>query len=172
MVIASDIILKGEIWKQAADGFSSFFKQRTHYDIFLISTAIGVVYDRQEEATDDGSDLDISIPRNVFNNRSEPFDKLVQTALLTSNTIDMTDEERLKLAFSGEKDDFDRLGFLMKFANYGIQKLSSLKGIDDTETMENIKTFVIGTAEGTNYEIEAIKQESIAEAIMEYDADQ
>lgn len=170
MVIASDIILRGEIWKQVAEDYSVFFKQRPHYDIFLISVAIGVVYDIQEDTVDDRKDIDISIPRNVFNNRSEPFDKLIQTALLTSTNIDMTDEERLKLAFSGEKDDFDRVGFLIKFANFGVKKLTELKGIDDLETMENLKNFIIGTAEGNNYEIEEIKQDAIAETIMEYNA--
>ena len=168
MVIASDLILKGERWKKASEDYSVFFKQRTHYDIFLISASIGVVYDEQEEAIDDGTDLEISIPRNVFNNRSEPFDKLVQTALLSSSIIDMTDEERLKLAFSDENDDFDRLEFLVKFANFGINKLNDLKGIDDIETMENLKDFIIGTVEGTNYEIEEINKEAIAETIIGY----
>ena len=72
MVIVSDIILKGTVWKKAAETFSPIFKERLHYDVFLLSTSIGVAYDKRKETLDDNSGADISIPRNVFNGRSDP----------------------------------------------------------------------------------------------------
>ncbi len=167
MVIASDIILKGTVWKKAAETFSPIFKERLHYDVFLLSTSIGVAYDKRKETLDDNSGADISIPRNVFNGRSDPFDTLFQSAILTTTTEELEDEARLKIAFAAddETDGFNRIQFLTQFANFGVEKLLELDGLDDIDSMEKLLNFVIATAEGHNFEITDLDDDAIAEAL-------
>lgn len=169
MVIASDIILRGSIWKQVADGYSNIFKERTHYDVFLMSVAIGVVYDKRKETVDDGSGVDISIPRNVFNGKSEPFDTLFQSAVLSTTTETFDDDTRLKIAFAPDErsESINRIQFLTQFANFGVEKLLELKGIDDIDTMEQLLNFIITTSEGSNFEINELKDEDVEEVLNE-----
>ena len=170
MVINTDIILRGSVWREAAEHYTRIFKERTNYDVFLLSTSIGVVYDRRKETVDDESGQEISIPRSVFNGRTDTIEKLLQTAVLSSGTVNFSDEDRMKIAFSEEEGDFNRIQFLVEYANFGVEKLNSLVGVDDIETMENLKNFIVGTAEGSNFEISALSDDLVAESIAEYEA--
>lgn len=167
MVIASDIILRGTDWKKAAETYATIFKERLHYDVFLLSASIGVAYDRRKETLDDNSGVDISIPRNVFNGRSEPFDTLFQSAILTTTTESLEGDERLRIAFAAddENDGFNRIQFITQFANFGVEKLLELDGLDDIDLMEKLLNFVIATTEGHNSEIYALDDDAAAEAL-------
>lgn len=156
MVIASDILLKGTAWYTALSSLSMIFKTRTNYSIYLLSTAIGIMYDRQIENPEENGEDTASVPRNVYNNNSEPFDFLFQSAILTTNNESLGEEERLDLAFSESKSDFNKITFLTKFANYGVTKLVELIANDSLETMENIKNFLTSTMEGTNFDIDPL----------------
>ena len=169
MVINSDIILRGSVWREAAERYASIFRERTNYDVFLLSTSIGVVYDKRKETVDDGSGQEISIPRTVFNGRTDPFEKLLQTAILSSGTVNLSDEDRMKIAFSEKEGDFNRVQLLVEYANYGVEKLNSLVGVDDVETMENLKNLIVGTVEGSNFEITSLSDDVVAEAFAEYE---
>ena len=46
--------------------------------------------------------------------------------------------------------EFNKLEFLTKFANFGIQKLLEKVSDEPTETMQNIKNFLAATVEGYN----------------------
>lgn len=170
MVISSDIVLKGSVWRRAVDIYKPFFKERTQYDVFLVSTAIGVMYDRRKSTVDDKTDTDpVNIPRTVFNSRSTPFEHLLKSAILTTETETLDDEKRLRIAFSGE-DDFNVIQFLIEFANFGVEKLIELQGVNDLEIMENVKNFLVNTVEDSNYEINEISPDIIAETVAEYSA--
>ena len=93
MVINSDIILRGSVWRETADAYAAIFKPRTNYDVFLVSAAIGVVYDTRKETVDDDSGQDISIPRTVFNGRIDAFEKLLQTAVLSSGISELVENK-------------------------------------------------------------------------------
>lgn len=169
MVISSDIVLKGSVWRQAVDIYKPFFSERPNYDVFLFSTAIGVMYDKRKESVDDKTDAEIQIPRTVFNSRTTPFKHLMQSAILTTETETLDDEKRLRIAFS-EEEDFNAIQFLIEFANFGVEKLIELQGVNDLEIMENIKNFLVNTVEDSNYEIHEISPEIIAETVAEYSA--
>lgn len=158
MVIQSDIILKGNEWRTAIQACSMLFTQRVRYDVFLMATTIGVLYDRRIDALadDELSDTTPSVPRNVFNNNSEVFDELFQTAILTTTTVDLPDEMRLDLAFGEGDGTFDKRAFLISFANFGITKFVTLLSNDEIETAENIKNFVTRTLEGSNFDLDPI----------------
>ena len=101
-------------------------------------------------------DDDIIIGRNVFyNNDNGKLDYMFQAAVLSTTTEQFTEDERLELAF-GEKTDFNKVGFLTEFANFGVTKLVELIGNSTLESMDNIKNFLVSTVEGRNLEIEEL----------------
>ena len=160
MVISSDILLKGIAWHKAINDLSRIFKTRTNYSIFIMCVSIGIMYDKQIETLDEYSEDPLYVPRNVLTQNREEMDFLFQTAILTTNVENFDEEKRLELAFGEEKkEEFDRIKFLVRFANFGITKLVDKIGIDDLDTMENIKNFLTSTIEGTNFEIDSIDDE-------------
>lgn len=158
MVIQSDLLLRGVEWQKAIAAYSKLFKQRPRYDVFLLATTIGVLFDQQIEALpdDDPANNPPSVPRNVFNNNSEVFDELFQTAILITSTIDISDEKRLELAFGEGDKEFDKRAFLMSFANFGITKLVELLSDDDLELADNLKNFLTLTMEGSNIDLDPL----------------
>lgn len=156
MEIKSDILLKGKAWNDAIEGLSRIFVTRTHYSIFMLCLAIGIMYDKRIEEVDDEVEEVKSVPRNVIsNNDNGKLDVCFQAAILSTLSLEMTEENRLELAF-GEKTDFDKIAFLVSFANFGAEKLVELIGSTDLESMENIKNFMVKTVEGRNFDIDAL----------------
>ena len=156
MEIKSDILLRGPSWKTVIDELSSIFDTRTNYSIYMLSLAIGIMYDKRIEEIDDESDDVKNVPRNVIgNNDNGKLDVCFQAAILSTMTITKSEDERLELAF-GEKTDFNKIGFLTSFANFGVEKLKELIGSTPLESMENIKNFMVSTVEGRNFEIDQL----------------
>ena len=171
MVISSDVLLKGTAWKNGISNLSNIFKTKTNYSVFVMSISIGIMYDKQIEIpVEDGAEP-LYVPRNVLTQNTEELDFLFQTAILTTDTVDIDEDRRMELAFGEEKkDELDRLKFLVKFANFGIIKMVEKIGIDELDTMENIKDFLTSTMEGTNFEIDSIDEkleEDINEIILD-----
>ena len=83
------------------------------------------------------------------------MDYMFQAAVLSTTTEAFTEDERLELAF-GEKTEFNKVGFLTEFANFGVTKLVELIGNSPLESMDNIKNFLVSTVEGRNLDIEAL----------------
>lgn len=165
MVIQSDLLLRGAEWQKAITAYSKIFNQRTRYDVFLLATTIGVLFDQQIEALpdDDSVNNPPSVPRNVFNNNSEVFDELFQTAVLITSTLDISDEKRLELAFGEGDKDFDKRAFLMSFANFGVTKLVEMISDDDLELADNLKNFLTLTMEGSNYDLDPLSFDDLDE---------
>ena len=156
MEIKSDIQLKGSAWNTVIDELSCIFATRTHYSLYMLCLAIGIMYDKRvEEIDDEGEDIK-SVPRNVINNNDNgKLDVCFQAAILSTLSLQLSEEQRLELAF-GDKTDFNKMAFLTSFANYGVQKLNELIGSTPLESMENIKNFMVKTIEGRNFEIDAL----------------
>ncbi len=164
MVISSDILLKGTAWNKGINELSNIFKTRTNYSIFIMSVSIGIMYDKHIDAPVEDGDEPLYVPRTILNQNTEELDFLFQTAILTTNIVDVNEEKRLELAFGDEnKEEFDRMKFLVKFANFGITKMVNKIGYDELDTMESIKNFLTSTMEGTNFEIDSIDDELEAE---------
>ena len=49
MVLTTDVLLKGQIWAETIDNLAPLFK-RPNYDIFMLCTAIGIMYDQRIES--------------------------------------------------------------------------------------------------------------------------
>lgn len=156
MEITTDVMLRGTEWIRAIDNLSTIFKTRTHYSIFMLALSIGIMYDQRIEKPEENGEEPRSVPRNVLqNNDNGRLDFMFQAAILSTATVSLTEDERLDLAF-GEKSDFNRIGFLTQFANYGVAKLNESIGDSPIESMENIKNFLFSTVEGRNLEIDAL----------------
>lgn len=168
MVISSDIILKGKAWEEAAEKYKNIFDKRTHYDVFLVCTSIGVIYDKQIDSLEEAEDNNkiISVPRLVFNPRADIFESLYQTAVMTTSLLDLTYDERLKKAYEDSNPEIDKekVQFLIRYANYGVTKLLESAGTDDLETMDNLKGFLFSLAKGTNIDVSGFDEAEIEDA--------
>lgn len=156
MEIKSDIKLRGTAWNTAISKLSNIFSTRTNYTIYMLCMAIGIMYDMRVAKLEGDSEEDHSVPRNVINNNDNgKLDFYFQTAILTTTTECMSEENRLELAF-GDSLEFERLSFLTQFANFGVTKLIELIGETDLESMDNIKNFMIASVEGRNFDIDEL----------------
>lgn len=156
MELTKDVILRGTAWAKAADNLSGIFKTRLHYMLFMLSISIGIMYDKRIEKLEENGEEPKSIGRNVFvNNDNGKLDFMFQAAILSTTTQEFSEEERLDLAF-GEKTEFNKMGFLIEFANFGVTKLVELIADTPLETMENIKNFLVSTVEGRNLDVDGL----------------
>lgn len=163
MEISTDVMLRGTEWTKAIDSLATIFKTRTHYSIFMLALAIGIMYDKRIEKPAENGEEPKSVPRNVLqNNDNGKLDFMFQAAILSTTTESFTEDVRLDLAF-GEKSDFNRIGFLAQYANFGVTKLNECIGDTPIETMENIKNFLFTTVDGQNMEIDALPDELLLE---------
>lgn len=161
MEIRSDIRLKGIAWDTAINKLSNIFSARTNYTIFMLSLAIGIMYDKRVVKLEEGSEDEHSVPRNVINNNDNgKLDFYFQTVILTTTTECMSEENRLELAF-GDGIEFEKVTFLLQFANFGVTKLIELIGDTDLESMDKIKNFLVASVEGRNFDIDELNLEDI-----------
>lgn len=159
MELTTDVYLRGTAWNRAIENLSPIFKTRTHYMLYILAMAIGIMYDQRIEKPSGDNEETKSVPRNVLrNNDNGKLDFMFQAAILSTTTEQFTEEERLDLAF-GEKTDFKKIEFLTQFANFGITKLVDLIGNTIIESMENIKNFLISTIEGRNFDIDTLSDD-------------
>lgn len=161
MEIRSDIRLKGIAWDTAINKLSNIFSTRTNYTIFMLSLAIGIMYDKKVVKLEEGNEDEHSVPRNIINNNDNgKLDFYFQTAILTTMTESISEEDRLELAF-GEGIEFEKIAFLTQFANYGVTKLIDLIGDTELESMDKIKNFMVASVEGRNFDIDELELEDI-----------
>ena len=152
MEITTDIALRGSAWDNAIDALTPLFKPRAQYSIYMLSLSIGIMYDKRMIIDDDYRH---SVPRNVVqNNDNGKLDLMFQSAILSTTTEILTEDQRLELAF-GEKTEFKKMDFLTQFANFGVTKLVEQIGSSPIESMENIKNFLCSIVEGNNFDIDA-----------------
>lgn len=163
MEIKTDILLRGPIWAHAIDELSPIFSTQTNYSIFILCLSIGIMYDQRIERMDDAELDPRNVPRSVMlNDPDGKLDFMFQAAILSTKTEQLSEEDRLNLAF-GEGTEFAKLAFLTQFANFGVTKLEELIGETVIESMENIKSFLTTTVEGNNFDINGIPDEILLE---------
>lgn len=191
MEIKSDLICKGPDWYKVGHGYGyndnpKFFT--TFWAIFKLCIAIGILYDKQIDDLKDYSDEEkMSLPRTMFNRNSEEMKFFFQAAILSSNCVNLSERDRLYLAFSEdisedelEEDDyellvkgvsdeaisFDRVYFLKKFANYGVTRMAELLSEIDSETMENLAEFLVDSYNGETEEL--LRMKEVDDIIVEF----
>lgn len=156
MEITSDVQLRGTAWTKGIESLSPIFRDKPYYSIYLLAMTIGIMYDKRIEKPEENGEEIKSVPRIVLqNNDNGKLDLIFQAAILSTETENFSEDERLEIAF-GEKSDFNRLGFLTQYANFGITKLNEQIGESTIETMENLKNFLISTVEGRNLDIDGL----------------
>ena len=161
MEITTDIYLKGTAWNKAINSLGDIFATRTNYSLFMLCLAIGIMYDRRTNTPIENGEDVRTVPRNVLNNNDNgKLDFYFQAAILSTLTENLSEEKRLELAF-GEKIDFNKIAFLLSFANFGVEKLVEQIGTTPLESMENIKNFMVSTVEGRNFDINELPIEDI-----------
>ena len=167
MELKTDVSLRGAAWNAAIEAFGPVLRGtagRTNYNIFMVALSIGILYDQRIDKLEVGENEDYkSVPRNVLqNNDNGKLDMIFQAAILSTTTQDFTEDERLELAF-GEKTDFNKMAFLVEFANFGVTKLLEQKGDTELESMENIKNFVEASISGHNLDLEDLPDDILLE---------
>lgn len=161
MVLTTDISVYGEYWVKTFQSLEDIFTKRTQYDIYMLSIAIGVMYDKRLPK-DVNSDYVRYIPRNVVqNNDHGRLDYMYQAAIITTKTETYSEEERLRLAF--DESDFNKIAFLTEFANYGVKKLYESIGTTSLQTMQNIKDFLFNSVDGNNLDMDGISEDILSE---------
>ena len=106
------------------------------------------MYDKQVEF-EQLENQNTSVPRTMLNrmeNRSL-LEYMMQTAILTTKTVDYDEKTRLTLAFGEDKDkdpEFNEYAFLTKFANYGLTIIDEEIGeyTNDQEMMQTLMSFL------------------------------
>ena len=161
MDIRSYVELKGEDWEfinRVMHGKDKFFE--TIYDACQLALAIGIKRDKTIEI--DG-DTTATIPVGVLYSNVRELSYLFKTAILTTNTVELSNEDRMYLAFSEEVDgsvvddeerkllqegiseealNFKEFAFLRGFAHYGGKEIRSLYNVNKTAMMNNFKTYL------------------------------
>lgn len=165
MVINSDIVLHGTLWTTVISKLSNIFSNRPNYSIFILCASIGIMYDQQIDNFDENGEPSKHIPRTILINEIDTVRFLFQTAILTTKSVDYPIEKRMELAFDDKESDFNKLTFLIKFANYGVTYLDTLIDSDSLITMENLKKFLSNAEKGLidNLSIDEIYDEYVME---------
>ncbi len=178
MEIKTDIICWGNTWYQVGRGYGYnetpiFFK--TFWATFKLCIAIGILYDKQLEDEENADEEEkMTVPRTMFNRHSGEMQFFFQSAILSSKCVDLSEKDRLYLAFSEDISEeemegedyetltkgvmeaalnFDKVEFLKKFANYGATKMLESLVDNEVETMENLATFLVDSYKGNNDEL-------------------
>lgn len=168
MVISKDIRLSRSLWHSTSDYYSQFFSDATYYQVFIVSLAIGIMYDERVETKASSDEDPITITRNVLTTRDNGIlDLMFQTAIVSTDTEDLSEDERLELAFGESEESFNKFQFLIEFANFGVTKLNELIGGSEIETMDNLNTFMRKSIEGKNYEIRTVSKSAYSDQDIE-----
>jgi hypothetical protein len=179
MELRSDIVLKGDTWNKVNQGYVKRIFD-TQWGLFKVCLSIGILYDQraEDEKAFDAED-GINISRTMFNRNGAEMQFFFQSAILTTKTIELSEKDRLYLAFSeeiseeelvGEDADiitkgvtqqaieFDKVDFLKSFANYGASKLVNCISSNDSEMMENVMEFLNDSYNGDTEELKKMKE--------------
>jgi len=168
MRIGSNVILKGDAWAVTIEKLKSIID--TFYGVYVISIAIGIYADKQIESleTTQYPDSKFEINSAMLHQNSQTLDLLFKSAIITTNTVDFSEDLRMELAFNDdtkkeEVKNFNQMGFLTKFANYGITQLASIISNDPLENMESLNKYIIECTDGLgfdNFEFDVEVEES------------
>ncbi len=189
MELKSDIVLKGEIWNKVNQNYVKKFFE-TQWGLFKVCLSVGILYDKRAE-DEKGSEAEdgINIPRTMFNRYGSEMQFFFQSAILTTNTIELSEKDRLYLAFSEEISEeemsdedaevitkgvsqealnFDKIDFLKGFANYGASKLVECISTNESEMMENVMDFLNKSYNGDTEELKKMKEISDSADLIEF----
>ncbi|MCL2249232.1 MAG: hypothetical protein FWC13_08170 [Oscillospiraceae bacterium] len=174
MRIGSNIILRGDEWVEAIDKLKPIID--TFYGVYVISVAIGIFADKQLESleTMHYPDEKFEINSAMLHQNSQVLDLLFKSAIITSENVDIQEDSRMELAFNddtrvGELENFNQMGFLTKFANYGVTQLAQKITDDPLENIDILNKYMTECANGLVLEDFDIDDFEIDEGDLEGD---
>ena len=140
--VSRDLILQGKEWTDVIDRIVAGQNKGnifpTNYHLFFLATSIGINQEKIIESFEPFDDQR-SIPRTAQSNNAETIDYLFETAVLSTDCLGMSDEEKLNFVFANEKfNTSDKMEVLLKFANYGLTVIRECISDIDEETIDNI----------------------------------
>ena len=71
----------------------------------------------------------------------------------------------------GESTDFNKLGFLLEFANYGVTRLIEKVGVDSLQTMDQINEYLAAIVEGRDLDIDGLPDDVALDELAVYDVE-
>ena len=133
MILSSDLEMRHPLWERADNELCStselgIFNRLV--DVYVLACAIGIKEDKV--ILDSDIDQPLSSPKTIGRNTHREntdirdlLDFMLQNALLHSKTINLDEDERLKLAFNPDHANkkIRAADFLTGFANYGITQI-------------------------------------------------
>lgn len=133
MILSSDLEMRHPLWERADNELCSsnelgIFNRLV--DVYVLACAIGIKEDKVILESD--IDQPLSSPKTIGRNTHREntdirdlLDFMLQNALLHSKTINLDEDERLKLAFNPDhvNKKIRAAEFLTGFANYGITQI-------------------------------------------------
>ena len=69
MELKTDVSLVGTAWNKATDALAPIFKTRTHYMLYMLSLAIGIMYDQRVAHPEENGEE----PRELFDDGGVAF---------------------------------------------------------------------------------------------------
>lgn len=133
MILSSDLELRHPLWERADNELCSsnelgIFNRLV--DVYVLACAIGINEDKVINDSDIDNPLTSikTIGRNTHRENTDVRDLLdfmLQNALIHSKTLNLDEDERLKLAFNPDhvNKKIKAAEFLTGFANYGITQI-------------------------------------------------
>lgn len=133
MQLSSDLEMKHPLWERADNELCSnnelgIFNRLV--DVYVLACAIGIKADKviKESEIDNPLNAPKTIGRNTHRENHDIrslLDFMLQNALIKTKTLDIDEDERLKLAFDPDYDNkkIRAAELLTNFANYGITQI-------------------------------------------------
>lgn len=133
MLLSSDLEMRHPLWERADNELCSsnelgIFNRLV--DVYVLACAIGIKEDKV--INDKDIDNPLASPKTIGRNTHREntdvrdlIDFMLQNALIHSKTINLNEDERLKLAFDPDyvNKKIKAAEFLTGFANYGITQI-------------------------------------------------
>ena len=133
MQLSSDLEMYHPLWEKADNELCStkelgIFNRLV--DVYVLACAIGIKEDKviNNEDIEDALSTPKTIGRNTHRENldiRDLLDFMLQNALINTSTLNLDDDERLKLAFNPDYTNkkINPASFLTGFANYGITRI-------------------------------------------------
>lgn len=142
--VSRDLILQGKEWTDVIDRTVANQNKGNifpyNYHLFFLATSIGINAGRIIDSFEPYEDQR-SIPRTAQSNNAELINYLFETAILSTDCLNMSDNEKLKFVYGNEDFNIsDKLDVLLKFANYGLTVIKECISDIDEETIDNLNT--------------------------------
>ena len=143
MILNTDIILTHPLWERADNELCSknglaIFNRLV--DVYILACSIGIKEDKTLSSSEEQAQGQKTIGRNTYMSLTntdlrELLDFMLQNAIINSKTLNLSVDDRLKLAFDPDfsLNKFSPASFLTGFANYGIDQI--FKHIDSQSSL-------------------------------------